>query len=102
MTELWELTVREKPMNKNVPNVISSIGRAWIIGPLLLTIFVLGHSTAIAAESLNSHPNWPGPGQIFVGACYQPIDRSPKQIDQDIAIMRDSTLCAWIPAGQPS
>jgi beta-galactosidase len=23
-----------------------------------------------------------------VGACYQPIDRSPDQIDQDIAIMK--------------
>ena len=34
------------------------------------------------------HPNWPGPGQLFVGTCYQPVDRSPAQIDQDIAIMK--------------
>jgi beta-galactosidase len=88
MIDLWELTVREKTMNKNVVNVNSSMTRAWIIGPLLLTVFVLGHSIAIAAESLDSHPNWPGPGQLFVGACYQPIDRSPEQIDQDIAIMK--------------
>jgi beta-galactosidase len=34
------------------------------------------------------HSKWPGPGQLFVGACYQPIDRTPEQIDQDIAIMK--------------
>jgi len=32
--------------------------------------------------------NMPGPGQLFVGSCYQPIDRSPEQIDGDIAIMK--------------
>ena len=32
--------------------------------------------------------NWPGPGQLYVGACYQPIDRSPAEIDQDIAFMK--------------
>ena len=36
----------------------------------------------------NRHRNWPGPGQLFVGACYQPIDRSQEQIDGDIAIMK--------------
>ena len=40
------------------------------------------------AQQLSTHPNWPGPGQLFVGACYQPIDRSPEQIDRDIAIMQ--------------
>ena len=35
-----------------------------------------------------AHPNWPGPGQLFVGTCYQPIDRSSEQIDADIAIMK--------------
>jgi beta-galactosidase len=34
------------------------------------------------------NPNWPGPGQLFVGTCYQPIDRTPEQIDRDIAIMK--------------
>lgn len=29
----------------------------------------------------------PGPGQLFVGTCYQPVDRSSEQIDSDIAIM---------------
>jgi hypothetical protein len=31
---------------------------------------------------------WPGPGQLFVGTCYQPIERTPEQIDQDIARMK--------------
>src|ERR1035438_10630315 len=40
------------------------------------------------AQDGPAHPNWPGRGQLFVGACYQPVDRSPKQIDGDIAIMK--------------
>src|SRR5665213_3638914 len=34
--------------------------------------------------------NFPGPGDMFVGACYQPIDRSPEQIVADIAIMKSA------------
>lgn len=44
--------------------------------------------TASAAQNAPSHPNWPGPGQLFVGTCYQPIDRTTAQIDSDIAIMK--------------
>lgn len=40
------------------------------------------------AQSREAHPNWPGPGKLFVGTCYQPIDRTPQQIDRDIAIMK--------------
>jgi beta-galactosidase len=40
------------------------------------------------AQNVPAHPNWPGPGQLFVGTCYQPIDRTPEQIDRDIAIMK--------------
>jgi beta-galactosidase len=40
------------------------------------------------AQSAAGHPEWPGKGDIFVGTCYQPIDRSPEQITQDIAIMK--------------
>lgn len=29
-------------------------------------------------------------GRLFVGACYQPIDRTPQQIRQDIKVMRDA------------
>jgi beta-galactosidase len=45
-------------------------------------------SAACSAQEVSAHPNWPGRGQLFVGACYQPIDRSPQQIDSDIAIMK--------------
>jgi len=40
------------------------------------------------AQAGQAHPGWPGPGQLFVGTCYQPIDRSPEEIDRDIAIMK--------------
>jgi len=53
---------------------------------LLLIMGVL--SSACLAQDTPAHPNWPGPGQLFVGACYQPVDRTPEQIDQDIAIMK--------------
>ena len=54
-----------------------------------LVLFILGIlSFACAAQSIPAHPNWPGPGQLFVGTCYQPIDRTPEEIDQDIAIMK--------------
>ncbi|NVM78221.1 beta-galactosidase [Duganella sp. SG902] len=33
---------------------------------------------------------WPGPGQLFVGTCYQPVDRSPAQIRNDIALMKQA------------
>lgn len=48
-----------------------------------------GLSISIAsAQDAAAHAKWPGPGQLFVGACYQPIDRTPDQIDHDIAIMK--------------
>src|ERR1035438_6344222 len=55
---------------------------------VLSLLFVLALSAFSAAQDNSVHPNWPGPGQLFVGACYQPIDRSPEQIDRDIAIMK--------------
>ncbi|MGA7711421.1 MAG: beta-galactosidase [Rhizomicrobium sp.] len=41
-----------------------------------------------SAQSAADHPEWPGKGQLFVGTCYQPIDRSPEEIHRDIAIMK--------------
>lgn len=40
------------------------------------------------AQNVVANPNWPGPGQLFVGTCYQPVDRTPEEIDRDIAIMQ--------------
>lgn len=36
----------------------------------------------------NQDAKWPGTGQLYVGTCYQPIDRSPAEIDNDIALMK--------------
>lgn len=44
-------------------------------------------SCSLYAQVVQDHPTWPGPHQLFVGTCYQPIDRTPEQIDHDIAIM---------------
>ena len=54
----------------------------------LILILSLGAALAANSQQAGSHATWPGPGQLFVGTCYQPIDRSPAQIDQDIAIMQ--------------
>ncbi len=35
-------------------------------------------------------PAWPGKGQLFVGTCYQPVDRSPDEIKRDIALMKSA------------
>lgn len=54
-----------------------------------LVLFITGIFTAgCFAQSSPAHPTWPGPGQLFVGTCYQPIERSPKEIDSDIALMK--------------
>ncbi|HEY2857150.1 MAG TPA: beta-galactosidase [Terracidiphilus sp.] len=52
---------------------------------------LIGLSISIStAQDPATHPKWPGPGQLFVGTCYQPIDRSPEEIDRDIAIMKQA------------
>jgi beta-galactosidase len=43
---------------------------------------------AAEAKEVAARPHWPGPGQLFVGTCYQPIERSPEEVDRDIALMR--------------
>jgi beta-galactosidase len=48
----------------------------------------LAPSRLAEAQSIVGHPDWPGKGQLFVGTCYQPIDRTPEQIRQDIAVMK--------------
>ena len=55
---------------------------------LAFVVSVLLSSLPVAAQALPQHPNWPGSGQLFVGACYQPVDRTPEQIHQDISIMK--------------
>ena len=45
-------------------------------------------SSAAAPASLP--PHWPGQGQLFVGTCYQPVDRTPAQVHQDIQLMKQA------------
>jgi beta-galactosidase len=58
----------------------------------LSLMFVSVLSAASAGQNAPAHTSWPGPGQLFAGVCYQPIDRTPEQIDQDIAIMKHAGL----------
>jgi beta-galactosidase len=61
--------------------------RFALLAAATLSVPLAGIGPAIA-QSAAGHPDWPGRGDLFVGACYQPIDRSPEQIRQDIAIMK--------------
>ena len=66
--------------------------RAWSqpIGSLALAacLFLLVAMPQASAQAVTQHPDWPGNGQLFVGTCYQPIDRTPEEIHNDIAIMK--------------
>jgi beta-galactosidase len=44
--------------------------------------------TGQASGTVQPPTDIPGPGRLFVGTCYQPVDRSPAQIKADIAIMK--------------
>ncbi|WP_125486857.1 beta-galactosidase [Edaphobacter aggregans] len=45
-------------------------------------------SVLTIAQTPPQRHDWPSPGQLFVGTCYQPVDRTPEQIHKDIAIMK--------------
>ncbi len=44
----------------------------------------------VHGQSAVGHSDWPGPGRLFVGTNYQPVDRSPEEIHRDIALMRQA------------
>ncbi|KQY04188.1 beta-galactosidase [Massilia sp. Root133] len=50
--------------------------------------FALATLAGPASLPLAAPAGWPGPGQLFVGTCYQPVDRTPDQIQRDIALMK--------------
>jgi len=54
------------------------------------TIAFFLSSVLFFGQSAQRHPDWPGKGQLFVGTCYQPVDRSPEQIRADIALMKQA------------
>jgi beta-galactosidase len=57
----------------------------------ILTAMALCLSSTLSfGQGADQHPDWPGKGQLFVGTCYQPVDRSPEQIGHDIALMQEA------------
>ena len=58
--------------------------------PIVAAIALLLSSAVLFAQNVADHPDWPGKGQLFVGTCYQPVDRSPEQIRSDIALMKQA------------
>jgi beta-galactosidase len=50
----------------------------------------LTHAQAQDAQSPQGRADWPGAGQLFVGANYQPVDRTLEQVKQDVALMKQS------------
>jgi beta-galactosidase len=76
-------------MNISVNLANHQKGRHMFLNRFALILFIVGIScSACVTQEIPAHPNWPGSGQLFVGSCYQPIDRSPEQLDSDIAIMK--------------
>jgi beta-galactosidase len=53
-------------------------------------LFALVLHTGAPAQSAAGHADWPGPGQLYVGTCYQPIERTPEEIEQDITLMKQA------------
>lgn len=50
----------------------------------------LASLTSACAQSAEGHPDWPGPGQLFAGVNYQPVDRTLEQVRRDVALMKQS------------
>jgi beta-galactosidase len=53
----------------------------------VLLLAAAGRGDALA-QGAEGHKDWPGAGQLFVGTCYQPVDRSAAQVRTDIALMK--------------
>jgi beta-galactosidase len=65
--------------------------KASIVAAALLST-LLPAAAPVAAQEAKSRADWAGQGQLFVGTCYQPVDRSPAQIRMDIAYMKKAGL----------
>ena len=82
------LLCKERPLRR----AMDFFTRVWARtgSPLLMGAVMLLGSMGLAGASAQTDggPGWPGPGQLFVGTCYQPVDRSPEEIDKDISWMK--------------
>jgi beta-galactosidase len=74
-------------MGLAVPFTDSSRAGHRMILRRILTIALFLSSTVPFGQSAEEHPDCPGKGQLFVGTCYQPVDRLPEQIRHNIALM---------------
>jgi len=70
-------------------NVAMSSGLRKLVYPLACACLLIDQGVA-GAQSAAGHHDWPAPGQLFVGTCYQPVDRAPQQIRRDIALMKQA------------
>lgn len=68
------------------------VARAGLALTLSLCVGFLAAGPLQAADTRNAadHPDEKISRQLFVGTCYQPIDRTPEQIRQDIRVMKDA------------
>jgi beta-galactosidase len=72
---------------ENEPNQLTMIDMSL---RLILIVAAWLLATPLWGQSVAQHPDWPGKGQLFVGTCYQPVDRSPEQIPKDIVLMKEA------------
>jgi len=85
----YPMPIANQSMSTSIGRVDRRKGSGVSLGTSAFLFVLIGALSVVSmAQKLPAHPNWPGPGQLFVGTCYQPIDRTPEQIDQDIAIMK--------------
>ena len=59
--------------------------------PFKRTMIPQAHASEFVPPNVG-HPSrdLPGPGELYVGTCYQPIDRTEEQIKADISIMKSA------------
>jgi beta-galactosidase len=80
--------VQMKQIHQSVSNAKrqGTVIKSLAVSLVLAMVLQMG----AAAQNAAGHPNWPGPGQMYVGTCYQPIERTPEEIDRDIALMKQA------------
>lgn len=57
-------------------------------GRALMTLSLAAFAFGASAEPPPTpRPGWPSTGRLFVGTCYQPVDRSPEEVRKDIGLI---------------
>src|SRR5208283_3364489 len=69
---------------------LTSSAKEMALRRILIAMALFLGSTPLFGQSADQHADWPGKGRLFVGTCYQPVDRSREQIRQDIALMKQA------------